>query len=127
MDKKGNRIAGWLLASCSVARSGRGYDYCSKEITSDEMLLLCFSIAVPACSSIWLDVMFELSAAKSVSSRRPVAAWVLVLMFCRLLYTWSRLFSLAPNAERTVETALMAVVSKSISPLAEPAAVSSEP
>src|SRR5471032_899350 len=72
------------------------------------MLLLCFSIAVPACSNIWFDVMFELSAAKSVSSRRPVAACVLVLMFCRLLYTWSRLFSLAPSDERTVETASMA-------------------
>ena len=54
-------------------------------MTIDDMLLVCFSIAVPACISIWFEVIFALSEAKSTSMMRPVAACVLVLTFDRLL------------------------------------------
>jgi hypothetical protein len=60
-------------------------DYCSRDMTIDDMLLVCFSMAVEACSSIWFEVMSALSEAKSTSMMRPVAALVLVVMFCRLL------------------------------------------
>ena len=89
-------------------------------MTIEDMLLLCFSIAVPACSSICDDVMFELSVAKSVSMMRPVAALVLVAMFDKLVLTWSRRLAVAPSAERTVLTLSMAVASRPMVALAVP-------
>ena len=83
-EKKANRNAGWLLLALFRKRN-RSLYYCSRDMTSDEVLFDCFNIAVPACSSIWLDVMFDDSAAKSVSMMRPVAALVLVDTFDRLL------------------------------------------
>ena len=67
-------------------------------MTIEDMLLLCFSIAVPACSSICDEVMFELSVAKSTSMMRPVAALVLVAMFDKLVLTWSRRLAVAHKA-----------------------------
>ena len=69
----------------SVGREG-GH-YCSSDMTIDDMLFDCFSMAVPACSSIWLEVMFDDSVAKSTSMIRPVAASVLLVTFARLLET----------------------------------------
>jgi len=61
------------------------WNYCSSDMTIEDMLLVCFSIAVPACISIWFDVMLYDSVAKSTSMMRPVAAEVLLLTFDRLL------------------------------------------
>ena len=55
------------------------------DMTIDDMLFVCFSMAVPACISIWFDVMLDDSVAKSTSMMRPVAACVLLEMFDRLL------------------------------------------
>src|SRR3954469_1302499 len=96
--------------------------YCSSDMTIEDMLLVCFSIAVPACSSIWFEVMFDDSVAKSTSVIRPVAALVLVLMFDRLLYTWLRRLVAPPMSERTALTLSSAVVSLVMAPAA-PAAV----
>ena len=72
------------LALCAPPE-GEGQDYCSSDMTIDDIWLVCLSMAVPACISIWFEVIFALSEAKSTSMMRPVAAWVLVLMFDRLL------------------------------------------
>ena len=70
---KKSQTAVWLG---DAGRKRPGSDYCSKDMTIEDMLLLCFSIAVPACSSICDEVMFELSVAKSTSMMRPVAACI---------------------------------------------------
>lgn len=54
-------------------------------MTIDDMLFDCFSMAVPACISIWFEVMFDDSVAKSTSMMRPAAAWVLLLTLARLV------------------------------------------
>jgi hypothetical protein len=87
-------------------------------MTIDDIWLVCFSMAVPACISICLAVMFELSVAKSVSMMRPVAALLLVLTLARLLYTCYRRLAAAPRPERTLPTAASAVSSLAIEPLA---------
>ena len=62
--------------------------------------------------------MFDDSAAKSVSMIRPVAAFVLVEMFDKLLYTWSRRLAAAPSDERTAPTRSIAVLMVSMVVLA---------
>ena len=82
--KKASRMRAGLsgFRRCSA---GGGPDYCRSDMTIDDIWLVCLSIAVPACISIWLEVIFALSDAKSTSMIRPVAFCVLVLMFDRLL------------------------------------------
>ena len=60
---------GWPFAAPALIRA----DYCSSDSTIEDMLLVCLSIVVPACSSIWLEVTFDNSVAKSTSIRPPVA------------------------------------------------------
>ena len=60
-------------------------DYCSNDMTIEDMLLVCFSMAVPACINIWFEVMFDDSVAKSTSMIRPAAAWVLLEIFARFV------------------------------------------
>jgi hypothetical protein len=82
--KKANRLAG-LSHRSGLRTAQEKTDYCSSDMTIEDWLLLCLSIAVPACSSIWLDVMLADSVAKSTSMMRPVAFFVLVEIFDRLL------------------------------------------
>ena len=75
----------------------------------------CANMAVPACCKIWPRVMLAVSAAKSASMMRDLAADTFSTEVCKKLITDSKRFCTAPKEAREVFAASKAV---SISPSA---------
>ena len=70
----------------------------------------CANMAVPACCKIWPRVMLAVSAAKSASMMRDLAADTFSTDVCKKLTTESKRFCTAPNLAR-----LVFAVSKAVS------------